>query len=86
MSTHEISAADLSWAKVHFSDASEAQAALREIIETRLELQRHKRDAFDLSDAQRDRIDNRIRELKRDEAELHDLLLDVAMADMFDLI
>ena len=86
MSTHEISAADLSWAKFHFSDSSEAQAALREITETRLELQRHKRDAFDLSDAQRDRIDDRIRELKRDEAELADLLLDVAMADMFDLV
>lgn len=86
MATHEFTAADLSWAKFHFSDSWEAQAALKDFQSERLELQRHRRDAFDLSDQQRGRIDARIAELQEMEAELADLLIDVAMADLFDLI
>ena len=70
MSTHEIKASDLSWAKVHLSDTDEARSHLKLITE---ELREIKSDPLQT---------NRVAELEAAESELSDLL----MRDMFDLI
>lgn len=82
MSTHEITAKDLSWAKVTFSDTSEAQAALKELegdiraLKRALE-EKWFEDTF---------TENEMRsELKKMEA-LEDELCDLVFQDLFDLI
>ncbi len=84
MSTHEITVADCTWAEVTFSDTYEARAHLKEIIADRLELQRMIRD-LKMTPSVKTRYKAAVSELKRREAELHDLLLDCAFDDMFDL-
>jgi len=96
MSTHEITAADCSWAEVHFSDVGEARAHLDELISTRQSLQslRAARQNIanqptpwpDLAADDLERIDRAIQECKREECELQQLIADCAMDDLFDLI
>ena len=70
MSTHEIKASDLQWAKVHLSDTDEARSYLKLITE---ELREIKGDPLQA---------DRVAELEAAESELIDLL----MRDMLDLI
>lgn len=95
MSTHEITAADCTWAEVHFADIGEARQCLDELISTRQSLQslRAARVTVALGRPLKGqvaddvaRIDRAIEECKRDEAELHQLIADCAMNDLFDLI
>lgn len=85
MSTHELFTEELTWAKITFSDSAEAQSALKDFQAERLELQRFLIDAGkDLDPDSAASVRERITTLKADEAELSDLLIDVAMADLFD--
>mgnify|MGYP000140671403 CR=1 FL=1 len=95
MSTHEITAADCTWAEVHFADIGEARQHLDELISTRQSLQSLRAARVTVADgrpltdqvtADLARIDRAIEECKRDEAELHQLIADCAMDDLFDLI
>lgn len=95
MSTHEITAADCTWAEVHFSDIGEARSHLDDLISTRQSLQSLRAARVTVSDgrpltdqvsADLARIDQAIEECKRDECELHQLIADCAMDDLFDLI
>ena len=68
MSTHEFTAADCTWADLHFSDLGEAREHLENLIEARKSLQSMRRlKAFaesDVPDADIDRIDRGIAELE----------------------
>ena len=95
MSTHEITAADCTWAEVHFSDIGEARDHLNDLISTRQSLQSLRAARVTIADGRPltgqvaddvARIDRAIKECKRDEAELHQLIADCAMDDLFDLI
>lgn len=95
MSTHEITAADCTWAQVHFADVGEARSHLDELISTRQSLQSLRNARATVSEgrpmspelkADLDRIDRAIRDCQQEEAELHSLILDCAIDDMFDLV
>jgi len=95
MSTHELTAADCSWAEVHFADIGEARQHLDELISTRQSLQSLRAARVTVSEgrpmspelkADLDRIDRAILGCQHEEAELHSLILDCAMDNMFDLI
>ena len=88
MSTHELTAADCTWADLHFSDLGEAREHLDSLIKARKSLQSMRRlKAFALSDAPDadiDRIDRGIAELESEESELVALINECAMNDLFD--
>lgn len=95
MSTHEFTAADCTWADVHFADIGEARGHLDDLISTRHSLQSLRaarvtvsegRPLTDQVSADLARIDQAIEECQREECELQQLLADCAMADLFDLI
>jgi enolase len=95
MSIHEITAADCTWAEVHFADIGEARQHLDELISTRQSLQSLRNARATISEgrpmspelkADLERIDRAIRDCQNEEAELHCLMLDCAMDDMFDLV
>jgi hypothetical protein len=95
MSTHELTAADCTWAEVHFADIGEARLHLDELINTRQSLQSLRNARVTISEgrpmspelkADLDRIDRAIRDCQREECELQQLIADCAMDDMFDLI
>ena len=95
MSTHELTAADCSWADVHFADIGEARQHLDELISTRQSLQSLRAARVTVSEgrpltdqiaADLARIDRAIEEFKRDECQLHQLIADCAMDDLFDLV
>ena len=94
MSTHEISAADCSWAEVHFADIGEARSYLDELISTRQSLQSLRAARVTVADgrpltdqvkADLSRIDRAIEECRREECQLQQLVADCAMDDLFDL-
>ena len=95
MSTHEITAADCTWAHVHFSDIGEARDYLTDLISTRQSLQSLRNARATVSEgrpmspelkADLERIDCAILGCQHEEAELHSLILDCAMDDLFDLV
>lgn len=95
MSTYELTAADCSWAQIHFSDIGEARQHLDELISTRQSLQSlrnarhtvsHGRPLTDQVAADLARIDRAIEECKRKECQLQQLIADCAMDDLFDLV
>ena len=95
MSTHEITAADCSWAEVHFSDIGEAREHLDQLISTRQSLQSLRAARVTIADGRPltgqvaddvARIDRAIEKCKREECELQQLIADCAMDDLFDLI
>ena len=93
MSTHEITAADCTWAELHFQDLGEAREHLRDLISTRHSLQSLKAARLSVSNgggpsaqiaADLFRIDRAIAECKREECELQQLIADCAETDLFD--
>ena len=88
MSTHEFTAADCTWADLHFLDLGEAREHLDSLIEARKSLQSMRRlKAFALSDAPDAdiaRIDRGIAELENQEEELAALVADCSMNALFD--
>ena len=88
MSTHEFTAADCTWADLHFLDLGEAREHLDSLIEARKSLQSMRRlKAFaesDAPDADIDRIDRGIAELESQEEELAALVAECSMNDLFD--
>ena len=95
MSTHEITAADCTWAHVHFSDIGEARDYLTDLISTRQSLQSLRNARATVSEgrplspelkADLERIARAILGSQPEEAELHSLILDCAMDDLFDLV
>ena len=88
MSTHEFTAADCTWADLHFLDLGEAREHLDSLIEARKSLQSMRRlKAFAESDAPGadiDRIDRGIAELESQEEELAALVAECSMNDLFD--
>ena len=88
MSTHEFTAANCTWADLHFSDLGEAREHLDSLIEARKSLQSMRRlKAFALSDAPDadiDRIDRGIADLESQESELVALINECAMNALFD--
>ena len=96
MSTHEFTAADCSWADLHFSDLGEGREHLDALIEARKSLQSMRRlNAFtecERRDApvpgafidQIDRIDRGIEELEDEIKELTELVVDCSMNALFD--
>ena len=95
MSIHEITAADCTWAEVHFADIGEARDYLTDLISTRQSLQSLRNARATVSEgrpmspelkADLERIDRAILGCQHEEAELHSLILDCAMDDLFDLV
>jgi len=95
MSLHEITAADCTWAEVHFADIGEAREHLDQLISTRQSLQSLRAARVTIADGRPltgqvaddvARIDRAIEECKREECELQQLIADCAMDDLFDLI
>lgn len=95
MSTHELTAADCTWAEVHFADIGEARSHLDDLISTRQSLQSLRAARVTVSDgrpltdqvsADLARIDRAIEECEREECELQQLIADCAMDDLFDLV
>ena len=88
MSTHELTAADCTWADLHFSDLGEAREHLDALIEARKSLQSMRRlKAFALSDVPDvdiDRIDQGIAELESQEQELAALVVECSVNPLFD--
>mgnify|MGYP003343302487 CR=1 FL=1 len=88
MSTHEFTAADCTWADLHFSDLGEAREHLDALIEARKTLQSMRRlKAFaksDVPDADIVRIDQGIAELESREEELAALVVECSMDALFD--
>ena len=88
MSTHEFTAADCTWADLHFSDLGEAREHLDSLTEARKSLQSMRRlKAFALSDAPDAdiaRIDRGIAELESQESELVALINECAANALFD--
>ena len=88
MSTHKFTAADCTWADLHFSDLGEAREHLDSLIEARKSLQSMRRlKAFaesDAPDADIARIDRGIAELESQEEELAALVAECSMNDLFD--
>ena len=95
MSLHEITAADCTWAEVHFADIGEAREHLDQLISTRQSLQSLRAARVTIADGRPltgqvaddvARIDRAIEECEREECELQQLIADCAMDDLFDLI
>ena len=95
MSLHEITAADCTWAEVHFADIGEAREHLDQLISTRQSLQSLRAARVTIADGRPltgqvaddvARIDRAIEECKREECELQQLIADCAMDDLFDSI
>lgn len=94
MSTHEITAADCSWAELHFSDIGEAREHLDELISTRQSLQslraaRATAEQFSPRAMLQDdlaRVDRAIAECQREECELQQLIADCIESDLFDAV
>ena len=88
MSTYEFTAADCSWADLHFSDLGEAREHLDALIEAKKSLQSMRRlRAFagvDAPDADIARIDRGIAELESQEQELAALVAECSMNALFD--
>ena len=88
MSTHEFTAADCTWADLHFSDLGEAREHLDALIEARKSLQSMRRlKAFaesDVPSADIARIDRGIKELESQEEELAALVAECSMNALFD--
>lgn len=88
MSTHEFTAADCTWADLHFSDLGEAREHLEDLVKTRKSLESMKRlKAFAESDvpgADIARIDRGIAELESQEKELAALVAECSMNPLFD--
>jgi hypothetical protein len=86
--THEITAADCTWAELHFSDLGEAREHLDDLIQTRKSLESMRRlKVFAVSDvpgADIDRIDQQIKVLEEEESELSELIAECALNDLFD--
>ena len=87
MSTHEFTAADCTWADLHFSDLGEAREHLDSLIQTRKTLQSLRRlKALALSDAPDVSLvpyDRGIAELESQESELVALINECAANDLF---
>ena len=95
MSTHELTAADCTWADVHFADIGEARSHLDDLISTRQSLQSLRAARVTVSEgrpltdqvaADLARIDRAIEECQREECQLQQLIADCAMDDLFDLV
>jgi len=94
MSTHELTAADCSWADLHFLDVGEARQHLDELISTRQSLQslrasRATAEQFSPSATRQDdlaRIDRAIADCQREECQLQQLIADCALSDLFDAV
>ena len=95
MSLHEITAADCTWAEVHFADIGEAREHLDQLISTRQSLQSLRAARVTIADGRPltgqvaddvARIDRAIQECEREECELQQLIADCAMDDLFDSI
>ena len=88
MSTHEFTAADCSWAELHFSDIGEAREHLDALTGVRKSLVSMRRlKAFAESDvpgADIDRIDRGIEELESQEQKLAALVAECSMNALFD--
>jgi hypothetical protein len=91
MSTHEFTAADCTWADLHFSDLGEAREHLDSLIQARKTLQSMKRlktfaesPECIASDSEIDRIDRGIAELESQEEELAALVAKCSMNALFD--
>ena len=90
MSTHEFTAADCTWADLHFSDLGQAREHLNALIEARKSLESMKRlktfaesPECIASDSEIDRIDRGIAELETQESELAALIHECAANDLF---
>ena len=90
MSTHEFTAADYTWADLHFSDLGEAREHLNDLAEARKSLESMKRlktfaKSYECiaSDSEIDRIDRGIAELESQEFELAALIHECAANDLF---
>ena len=91
MSTHEFTAADCTWADLHFSDLGEAREHLEDLVKTRKSLESMKRlktfaesPECIASNFEIDRIDRGIAELESQESELVALINECAMNGLFD--
>ena len=94
MSTHEITAADCSWADLHFLDVGEARDYLTDLIAARQSLQslrasRATAEQFSPRAMLEDdlaRIDRAIADCQREECQLQQLIADCALSDLFDAV
>ena len=91
MSTHEFTAADCTWADLHFSDLGEAREHLNDLAEARKSLESMRRlktfaesPECIASDSEIDRIDRGIAELESQESELVALINECAANALFD--
>ena len=91
MSTHEFSAADCTWADLHFSDLGEAREHLEDLVKARKSLESMRRlktfaesSECIASDSEIDRIERGIAELESQEFELVTLINECAMNALFD--
>jgi len=88
MSTHEFTAADCTWADLHFSDLGEAREHLDDLIETKKSLESMKRlkeyAKTDIPGADIERIELGIKELEKQESELAQLMAECSIDPLFD--
>ena len=88
MSTHEFTAADCTWADLHFSDLGEAREHLNDLIKTKKSLESMKRlkkfAETDVPDADFNRIELGIKELEKQESELAQLIAECSINSLFD--
>ena len=88
MSTHEFTAADCTWADLHFSDLGEAREHLDDLIETKKSLESMKRlkeyAKTDIPGADLERIELGIKELEKQESELAQLIAECSIDPLFD--
>jgi len=88
MSTHEFTAADCTWADLHFSDLGEAREHLDDLIQTKKSLERMKRlkkfAGTDVPGADFERIELGIKELEKQESELAQLMAECSIDPLFD--
>mgnify|MGYP003115017144 CR=1 FL=1 len=88
MSTHEFTAADCTWADLHFSDLGEAREHLDDLIETKKSLESMKRlkeyAKTDIPGADIRRIELGIKELEKQESELAKLIAECSVDPLFD--
>ena len=88
MSTHEFTAADCTWADLHFSDLGEAREHLDDLIETKKSLESMKRlkeyAKTDIPEADIERIELGIKELEKQESELAQLIAECSVDPLFD--
>lgn len=94
MSTHEITAADCTWADLHFLDVGEARDYLTDLIAARQSLQslraaRVTAAEFSPTATRQDelaRIDRAISGCENEEKQLHQLIADCIESDLFDAV